>query len=237
MVAGRYRGTPVAVKVIHPDVKTTVELDLSLIRGMVTLLEMFPRIRWLSLHEIVDEFGELMESQLDLQREAQNLERFAHDFEDDPGVVFPRPLYPWVTDTVLIEEYKEGEPISSFFGGNETKKLAQIGLNTFLKMVFVNNFVHGDLHPGNLIVGRTEDSASPQLIMLDAGIVCELDYGDRKNFVDLFYAVVIGNGKLAGRLMIERVRAKQNGAQRLRGEHDATKQPSTLKLSSILLVL
>lgn len=41
--------------------------------------------------------------------------------------------------------------------------------------------------------------------MLDAGIVCELDEADRKNFIDLFYAIVVGDGKLAGRLMIERV--------------------------------
>lgn len=41
--------------------------------------------------------------------------------------------------------------------------------------------------------------------MLDAGIVCELGDEDRKNFVDLFHAVVTGNGELAGRLMLERV--------------------------------
>lgn len=73
--------------------------------------------------------------------------------------------------------------------------------------MFLANFVHADLHPGNLLVGRRADNEGPSLIMLDAGIVCELDESDRKNFVDLFYAIVVGDGKLAGRLMIERVRA------------------------------
>lgn len=73
------------------------------------------------------------------------------------------------------------------------------------EQVFLTNFVHGDLHPGNLLVGRREDTGGPCLVMLDAGIVCELDEADRKNFIDLFYAIIVGDGKLAGRLMIERV--------------------------------
>lgn len=79
-------------------------------------------------------------------------------------------------------------------------------VSTFKWQVFINNFVHGDLHPGNLLVGRQADSEELCLVILDAGIVCELDEIDRKNFVDLFYAIVVGDGKLAGRLMIERVR-------------------------------
>lgn len=76
--------------------------------------------------------------------------------------------------------------------------------------MFINNFVHGDLHPGNLLVGRQDNSEEPCLVILDAGIVSELDEGDRKNFVDLFYAIVVGDGKLAGRLMIERVKRRSN---------------------------
>lgn len=76
--------------------------------------------------------------------------------------------------------------------------------------MFINNFVHGDLHPGNLLVGRQDNSEEPCLVILDAGIVSELDEGDRKNFVDLFYAIVVGDGKLAGRLMIERVKKMNN---------------------------
>lgn len=205
-LAGEYTGEPIAVKVVDPSLKSTVDLDLSLMRGAATVLELLPRLHWLSIYETVNEFGQLMESQLDLRQEALNLERFRRDFGDDPSLVVPRPLYPWVTDNVLVEEFKEGEPISTYFGGEETRQLARMGLQAFLKMVFVHNFVHGDLHPGNLMVGRREDTGGPCLVVLDAGIVCELDQHDRKNFIDLFYAVVVGDGEQAGRLMIERVR-------------------------------
>ena len=36
------------------------------------------------------------------------------------------------------------------------KALADIGIAAFLKMLFVDNFVHGDLHPGNIHV-RIDD--------------------------------------------------------------------------------
>lgn len=205
LLAGEHAGTPIAVKVVDPGLQKTVDLDLSLMRVAATVFELLPRLHWLSMYETVDEFGKLMECQLDLRREATNLERFRRDFEGDPTLVFPRPLYPWVTENVLVEEFKDGKPISTYFGGDNTRQLARIGLQAFLKMVFLTNFVHGDLHPGNMMVGRREDNGGPCLVMLDAGIVCELDQHDRKNFIDMFYAIVVGDGKLAGRLMIERV--------------------------------
>lgn len=44
-----------------------------------------------------------------MRREARNLERFREDFADDPGVVFPRPVHPWVTDSVLVEDFEVTE--------------------------------------------------------------------------------------------------------------------------------
>lgn len=64
MLAGEDAGSSIAVKVIDRRLKTTVELDLSLMRGVARLLELLPRLRWLSLYETVDEFGQLMESQV-----------------------------------------------------------------------------------------------------------------------------------------------------------------------------
>lgn len=207
MLDGDLAGRPIAVKVVDRGLKSTTELDLTLMRGTARLLEgVVPRARWLSLFETVNEFGQLMEAQLDLRREAENLDRFHKDFEHDRNVVFPRPLHPWVTEHVLVEDFMEGEPISAHYGGKDTRRLARMGLQAFLKMVFSTNFVHSDLHPGNLMVGRRDDGKGPCLIMLDAGIVCELNKEDRKNFVDLFYAIVTGDGKQAGQLMIERVR-------------------------------
>lgn len=209
--AGENTGRQVAVKILHGDVKKTVQLDLELLRGAASVAEALPflRLKWLSLSEMVDEFASLMEMQLDLRKEAANLERFAKDFDSDATVFFPQPVHPWITANVLLEDWVTAEPISNFFNQGVSKKLAGIGLQTFLKMVFITNFVHGDLHPGNLLVSRREDTGEPRLVFIDAGIVCKLDEVDRENFCALFRAVVVGDGQLAGSLMIERAKEQQ----------------------------
>jgi len=45
------------------------------------------------------------------------------------------------------------------------------------------------------------------LVMIDAGIVAELDRTDRSNFLSLFKAVITNDGASVGHLMIERSRS------------------------------
>ncbi|ROT79188.1 putative uncharacterized aarF domain-containing protein kinase 2-like, partial [Penaeus vannamei] len=107
----------------------------------------------------VQEFAEVMSYQIDLKLEAENLELFAENFADNPYVRFPRILRPYVTRKVLVETFEEGEQMIDFIGttGEDKpaelkKRLAEIGVDALLKMVFVDNLVHGDLHPGNILV-------------------------------------------------------------------------------------
>ena len=75
-------------------------------------------------------------------------------------------------------------------------------------MMFIDNFVHGDLHPGNVLVREHKGiNGKPQIVFLDAGLVIKLSEKDRKNFLDLFAAVAAGNGKRGAHLMIERSEA------------------------------
>jgi len=82
-------------------------------------------------------------------------------------------------------------------------------------MLFADNFVHCDMHAGNLLVaprGGARFSAAAvaagdfDLVVLDAGLVVELAPADRRNFVDLFAAVVRRDGDAAGQLLLDRAR-------------------------------
>ena len=76
-------------------------------------------------------------------------------------------------------------------------------------MVFLDNCVHGDLHPGNVLIRESKTKGGkPEVVFLDAGLVVKLTDHDRKNFIDLFSAVAAGNGKLGAQLMIERSQAE-----------------------------
>lgn len=151
---------PVAVKVLHPGIYSCFRRDLKIMKACASFISaIYPPLKWLSLPQCVQEFAEVMSYQIDLKLEAENLELFAENFADNPYVRFPRILRPYVTRKVLVETFEEGEQMIDFIGttGEDKpaelkKRLAEIGVDALLKMVFVDNLVHGDLHPGNILV-------------------------------------------------------------------------------------
>ncbi|KAJ4287069.1 hypothetical protein N0V88_007763 [Collariella sp. IMI 366227] len=161
-VATVFKSTPkrvpssyVAVKVQHPGVERTVRRDLRIMRFFATLLNSIPTIEWLSLPDEVDQFGDMMKLQLDLRIEAANLTRFRKNFKDRTTAWFPFPYNEVCTRSVLIEEFAHGIPLADFIangGGVFQEDIASEGLDAFLRMLLLDNFVHADLHPGNIMV-------------------------------------------------------------------------------------
>ena len=99
------------------------------------------------------------------------------------------------------------------------RTIAKIGVEAFFYMVLVDNFVHADLHPGNILIttatskqAAAADTGPPtsdlSVCFIDAGIVTVLDDDARINFIDLFRAVAKGDGRQAGELMLERAKIK-----------------------------
>ena len=132
-------------------------------------------------------------------------------------------------------------------------------------MLLLDNFVHADLHPGNIMVKfykpttksilrgmldkyldkpeqdpaelqskissgiaqklrsvshdheawlneldkLEEQGYQPEIVLLDTGLVTQLDGDNRKNFIDLFRAVAEFDGYKAGRLMVERCKSPE----------------------------
>ncbi|XP_063251650.1 uncharacterized aarF domain-containing protein kinase 2 [Prinia subflava] len=205
---------PVAIKVLHPGLVHQVQMDLFLMKLGSRIIGLLPGFKWLSLTEIVEEFEKLMMQQIDLRYEARNLERFRQNFLDVDFVKFPTPLWPLVTADVLVETFEESEPISRYLhveiGTELRQRLARMGMDMLLKMIFVDNFVHADLHPGNILVqGRARAAPQLRLVLLDAGIVAELRGADMRNFRAVFTAVVQGQGERVAELILHHARANQ----------------------------
>lgn len=160
----RVPSTYVAVKVLHPHVERTVRRDLRIMGFFASMLNIIPTIEWLSLPDEVAQFGEMMKLQLDLRIEATNLAIFRQNFKDRSTAWFPYPYTEFTTRNVLIEEFAQGIPLSDFMengGGVFQHDIADEGLDAFLRMLLLDNFVHADLHPGNIMV-RFYQSAQPE---------------------------------------------------------------------------
>jgi aarF domain-containing kinase len=135
----------VAVKVRHPGVGESIKKDFLLINKLAQISDAVPGLSWLRLDESVRQFAVFMMSQVDLSREACNLNRFGHNFRRWRHVSFPEPLYPLVHPAVLVESFENGESVARFVDEIEgharvKKDLAHIGTYAFLKMLLVCGF-------------------------------------------------------------------------------------------------
>lgn len=149
-------GTSVAVKVQHPNILEKVCLDFYIVNKLAGMLERIPYLNldYLSVRDSVDQFRDIMLPQLDLRVEAHNLRRFRRDFEGETQIAFPEPMMGLTSREVLVERFVEGEPMLNFVRREDEdhsradrEELARIGLETVMKMIFLHDFVHADLHP------------------------------------------------------------------------------------------
>ncbi|XP_072749446.1 uncharacterized aarF domain-containing protein kinase 2 [Anoplolepis gracilipes] len=214
----------VAVKVLHPGIKSQLKRDIAIMRGLSKCVMYFiPELHWLSLTDCIDEFARIMEAQVDMRLEAANLARFSANFSRRNDIVFPYPYMHLTHRKILIESFHEGSPISNYLEHDDAalqKKLARIGITTIFKMIFNDNFIHCDLHPGNILVEKAvvpkaglfnifrrvinpDYVDGPRLIILDCGLVVSLNDRCRRNLRDVFYSVLMGNGEMAAQYILE----------------------------------
>lgn len=145
----------VAIKVLHPKVERVIRRDLRIMFFFASLINAIPTMHWLSLPDEVAQFGEMMKLQLDLRIEASNLAIFREKFKSRSTAWFPYPYLEYSTREVLVEEFAQGIPMTTFMelgGGVYQQEIASEGLDAFLHMLLIDNFIHADLHPGNIMV-------------------------------------------------------------------------------------
>lgn len=212
-------GTKIAIKVQHPNIWDKVCVDFYLLHKATQLLETLPKLnlQYLSTNDTIRQFRDTMLPQLDLTLEAKHLARFNKNFANDDQVGFPEPINDLTTRHVLVETFCEGVPIMKYTTPEtpeeERKQLAYLGLKTTLRMIFLHDFVHGDLHPGNILVTGKYPKLKMQL--LDCGLVLEMGPEQHVNLVKVLGAFTRKDGRLAGELLVDLKSESQAGPKEM----------------------
>jgi ubiquinone biosynthesis protein len=176
-------GVAVVVKIRRPDIHAKIDADLRILTHLARLMELeMPDMRRYRVVQIVGQLQRSLLRELDLAKEARNLETFAKNFENDASVHIPRVYWKYCSETVNVQEELIGIPGSQIARaeaeGFDLKLLAERGANAVLKMILLDGYFHADPHPGNVIylpgnviglidfgmVGRVTDSRREQLI-------------------------------------------------------------------------
>ncbi|CAI4052944.1 hypothetical protein N7582_005600 [Saccharomyces uvarum] len=148
-----------AIKILHPNIRSQIRRDLKIMKCFADTINWIPTMEWLSLPNEVEQFSILMNIQLDLRIEALNLQRFNENFKNSIQVKFPKPFLPLSNRDVMFEEHVYGLSMEKFLSTKRElndvelcKKVSDPFVDAFLQMLILDDFVHADLHPGNVII-------------------------------------------------------------------------------------
>ncbi len=196
----RSSGAEVAVKVRRPDVVEKIALDRAILLTLgCTAERLIPTLRLVALEEALGAFCDAVAAQADLRNEACHNARFRENFDGDPEIDFPR-LHPEAcAESVLTMDFVEGVHESELeAAGADPRAIATAGLRCVCRMIFLHGFVHADLHPGNL-----RFLPPSRVVLLDLGLVGELDEADRRTTAAALHALATGDGPTVARLFYE----------------------------------
>jgi len=144
-------GREVAVKLQYPGAAEALRADLrQLGRFARTFGTLVPG---LDMKPLVTELQERIGEELDYDREAQAQQQYADAFKGHPEFVVPRVIKH--SPSVIVSEWIEGRPLSSFITDGTKQERDEIGLK-YVRFMFsgprLAGLLHSDPHPGNFRV-------------------------------------------------------------------------------------
>jgi ubiquinone biosynthesis protein len=203
--------TPVAVKVLRPNVVRSIDQDLMLMHALAWIVKRVSTDgKRLRPDEVVCEFDTYLHDELDLMREAANavqLKRQMNELQHpDVQVHIPDMYWDYCATEVMTMQRMNGVPINQIdklkAAGVNLKKLASDGIIIFYSQVFRHGFFHADMHPGNISVSVESESLGTP-ILFDFGIVGSLTQVDKDYLAHNFLAFFRRDYRRVAELHIE----------------------------------
>ncbi len=164
-------GREVAVKLQYPGAAEALRADLKQLGRFARSFGAL--VPGMDMKPLVAELQERIGEELDYDREAQAQQQYADAFKDHDEFVVPRVIKH--SPTVIVSEWIEGKPLSSFIANGTKKQRDEIGLK-YARFLFSGpkyaGLLHSDPHPGNYRV-----MADGRLSVVDFGLCARLPDG------------------------------------------------------------
>jgi len=202
----------VAVKVRHPQVVHETYYDTRL---LFDVLDWVGKILLQTSQPFdKDAFNLALRRQVDLTWEAYNLQLFNWNFQGEEIIKFPQVFPHLVSPSVLTETWVNGTIVQDIFSevGDKAKatyqrfsdevhatkkKMAQAIFDMNMKMFLRDNYIHGDLHGGNLMAAH-----DGTLAVFDAGLTTALNEDIAQPFGYFLHSICTGRSEKVSEKLI-----------------------------------
>ncbi len=181
-------GEFVAVKIRRPNIKKNMLFDLTILKNFSKFAEkVSTKAKLINLANIIKELEKALIEQLDFNLELKNLERFIENFKNDEDIIFPKAFKNYSNDKVLVMEYIDGVKPTDYQKINaDPEKIAKLGLDASLKMIYRDGFFHADPHPGNVFV---LDKGN-KIAIIDCGVIGKISNTEKKITLNFILGVI-----------------------------------------------
>lgn len=186
-------GSAVVVKVRRPDILPKIEADLRILAHLAKLLEVeVAESRRYHPRQIVAQLKRSLIRELDLVKEARNIDAFAHRFSQDDTVHVPKVYWAYCGEIVNVQEELLGVPGQELARaraeGYDLRLLAERGADVVLRMILIDGYFHADPHPGNVVF-----MPGNRFGLLDFGMVGRITDHRREQLINFLEAMVRKN--------------------------------------------
>ncbi|WP_412068027.1 AarF/UbiB family protein [Rubrivirga sp. IMCC43871] len=200
-------GDDVILKVVKPHIYVILKRDARLLGFFGSFLQVF--FARYQPKKVLDEFAEYTLREVDLRREAENLEQMTLNFADQPDILFPTVYRAYSSRLVLtmgrFRGIRPDTEASRALPLDARERLVDLGALAIIRMLYQDGFFHADLHPGNMFVLDTEPDdhgrIHPKVGFIDLGMVGFFDGDLRRTLLYYFFSLVTGDAENAARYL------------------------------------
>jgi len=202
-------GREVVLKVRRPGIAEVIDGDLRLFQRLAELAEHeMPELRPYRLRGLARSFARTIQAELDLRIEARNMAAISANLAEHSGVVVPRVHEEYSGERLLVQDFLPGPSAAEWiragspaeFRGTivDGPRLAALGADVVLDMVFVHGLYHADPHAGNVLL-----LPGDRIGLIDFGRVGRLSEARRVEFLTLMGAIVERNAEGLAQILLD----------------------------------
>ena len=181
-------GEEAAVKIQRIGAAEEMEADIAFLRRLVKRVPFVRNNPFIDVNEILDEFWNVTQKELNFINEANNLERFYELNKDVAYVTCPRVYPEYTTRTVIVMEFIRGIKLTDREAleahGYDMSEIGRKYVRSFHKQVFVDGFFQADPHIGNLMI------SDGRIVWYDMGMMGEFSRRDIYMFISLIESII-----------------------------------------------